>query len=269
MTAHDFSANVERFSGFADQYESVRPQPPRVLLDILTQVARVSPPQLVIDLGSGTGISTRFWQSHAARVIGVEPSDDMRREAARQTTAPNVEYCAGFSHDTGVPDECADIVTCSQSFHWMEPQSTLREAARILRPGGVFAAYDCDWPPLTSHWQADAEYERVMEQILRLEEERHLSDEVKRWSKSNHLAQIKASDQFRYAREIVMHHVEPGNADRFIGIALSQGGTRTLLKNGLSEDEIGITHLREVAGRTLGVEPKPWYWSYRVRLGIK
>lgn len=269
MTALDFSANVERFSGFADQYESVRPQPPPVLLDILTQVAQVARPELVVDLGSGTGISTRFWESRATRVIGIEPSEDMRREAAHQTTAPNVEYHAGFSHDTGLPDECADIVTCSQSFHWMEPQGTLREAARIVRSGGVFAAYDCDWPPLTAHWQADAEYEHVIEQILHIEEERHLSDEVKRWSKSKHLAQLQASDQFRYAREVVLHHVEPGNAARLIGIALSQGGTRTLLKNGLSEDEIGITNLREVATRTLGDELKPWYWSYRVRLGIK
>ncbi len=45
----------------------------------------------------------------------------------------------------------AGIVTCAQSFHWMEPESTFIEVARILRPGGVFAAYDYDRPP-TVHW---------------------------------------------------------------------------------------------------------------------
>jgi len=45
---------------------------------------------------------------------------------------------------TDLPDGCADIVTCSQSLHWMVPESTFAEVARILRPGGVFATYDYD-----------------------------------------------------------------------------------------------------------------------------
>lgn len=266
--ALDFSANVERFSGFADLYEDVRPQPPPVLLDILPRLARVERPELVVDLGSGTGLSTRFWETRTARVIGVERTDDMRREAVRQTTATNVEYRSGLSHATGLPDACADIVTCSQSFHWMEPQSTLEEAARILRTGGVFAAYDCDWPPLSGDWEADAVYERVMERMEQIEKERGISENVKRWSKERHLAQIQASGRFRFAREFVLHHVEPGNAERFIGIALSQGRTMSLLKHGVQEDEIGMTELRAVAARTLGEEFKPWYFSYRVRAGI-
>ena len=54
-----------------------------------------------------------------------------------------------FYHPLGASTHAhasADIVTCSQSFHWMEPEPTLAEIARILRPGGVFAAYDYDWP---------------------------------------------------------------------------------------------------------------------------
>jgi len=55
--AHE-SANVERFMGFADVYDSYRPRPPEVVPDILTQLAQAPQPALVIDLGSGTGLST-------------------------------------------------------------------------------------------------------------------------------------------------------------------------------------------------------------------
>lgn len=59
-----------------------------------------------------------------------------------------------MSDDLGLPDDSVDIITCSQSFHWMEPQSTLREFARVPRPGGIFVAYDCDWPPVLDWRQA-------------------------------------------------------------------------------------------------------------------
>jgi ubiquinone/menaquinone biosynthesis C-methylase UbiE len=268
MNALDYSGNAERFSGFAAQYEAVRPQPPPVLREILCALAETERPALVVDLGSGTGLSTRFWSSHAARVVGIEIAEDMRREAQAQTRAAHIEYRAGAAHDTGLPDHCADIVTCSQSFHWMEPWSTLREVARILRRGGVFAAYDCDWPPVTPSWQADAAWDETMERVWNLERALELRHAVQQWRKEEHLANLQASGHFRFAREFVVHHVEQGNAERLVGLALSQGGTRALLKHGVSEDEIGIPRLREICERTLGAEMKPWYWSYRARVGI-
>jgi protein-L-isoaspartate O-methyltransferase len=40
-------------------------------------------PALVVDLGSGTGLSTAVWAEQARRVIGLEPLAAFRREAAR------------------------------------------------------------------------------------------------------------------------------------------------------------------------------------------
>ena len=57
-------------------------------------------------------------------------------------------YQPGFSFATGLPDASADVVIAVQAMHWMEPVSTLAEVARILRPGGVFASFDADWPPV-------------------------------------------------------------------------------------------------------------------------
>src|SRR5260221_13268967 len=131
-------ANVERFKGFAEQYDDFRPAPPPALVDILTQLARVSHPDYVVDIGSGTGLSTRIWADRAEAVIGIEPGDDMRAKAEERSTGlRNVRYLEATSTATTLPDGCADIVTVSQALHWMEPTGTFAEVARILRPGGV------------------------------------------------------------------------------------------------------------------------------------
>src|SRR4029077_538929 len=73
-------SNAERFSGFADLYDRVRPTPPDVLAEILCAYAGADRPE-VVDLGSGTGLSSRWAAPWSASVIGVEPSEDMRRKA--------------------------------------------------------------------------------------------------------------------------------------------------------------------------------------------
>ncbi len=264
----DFSGNIERFSGFADLYDKYRPAPPAVLAPILVQLARASFPERVVDLGCGTGLSTRYWADKAREVIGIEPAADMRRRAEAATSAPNVFYREGFSHQTGLPDHCASIVTCSQSLHWMEPQATFQEAARILLPGGVFAAYDYDWPPTTPMWEAEAAYRDCKQQVEELEETIEPDRPVRRWEKKEHLARMRASGCFRYTKEIVVHHMDTGNAERLVGLLLSQGGVMSLLKRGLTEEQLGIDWFRKQAEQALGAEYHTWYWSSRIRFGI-
>jgi ubiquinone/menaquinone biosynthesis C-methylase UbiE len=265
----DLTGNAERFTGFADVYDRFRPQPPPVLRELLPQLAQAAAPRLVVDLGSGTGLSTRFWADAATEVMGIDPSADMRTEAARHTTQANVRYQAGYAHDTGLPDAVADIVTCSQSLHWMEPQATFAECARILRPGGVFAAYDCDWPPTTAQWELDDAFRLLMARVHQLEGERRSAEQVRRWSKEQHLDRMQASGCFRFTTEVLVHHVELGNAERIVGMARSFGAVMGLVKRGVPEAEIGLDELHTVAQRTLGDTPKPWYFSYRVRVAIK
>ncbi len=263
------AANIERFSGFADYYARFRPTPPRIITDILIQLARVSRPHLVVDLGSGTGLSTRLWADRADAVIGIEPSDDMRQQAAKQSAhLTNVRYQHGLSTATGLPDNCADIVTASQSLHWMEPAGTFAEVARILRSGGIFAALDNDWPP-TMDWEAMQAYEMYIANAEQLARERGIVKDVRKWDKEGHFERMQASGRFRYVTEFAVHHSEPGNAERLIGMALSQGVSQTLLKNGLTEDQFGVTALRAVVGRTLGDTDRPWYFTYRMRVGVK
>lgn len=117
--------NADRFLGFADVYENARPRVPAYPAKVLCRYLGRRP-QTVVDLGCGTGLSTEIWPDYADTVIGVEPSEDMFAVAAQKTTDV-MTFRHGTGEATGLPDECADIVICSQSFHWMEPVATLRE----------------------------------------------------------------------------------------------------------------------------------------------
>lgn len=268
MSRDQVSARVERFSGFADQYDRYRPQPPCVIVDILTQLAGVKEPALVVDIGSGTGLSTRVWADRAQEVIGIEPNPDMRRQAEAATDSTSIRFRDGLSTCTGLENESADIVTVSQAFHWMEPEPTLAEVARVLRPGGVFAVYDCDWPP-TFNLEAEKAYKEFSSNARKLREEHGAGREASQFSKDQHLDRIRESGHFRHVKEICVHSVDAGDADRVVGLALSFGGIADLFKWGLSEQEIGVAALRDVARKVLGDSTVPWYFTYRIRLGVK
>jgi SAM-dependent methyltransferase len=269
MTAPaDFSANIARFTGFADQYDRYRAAPPPALLALVQQYAGEAVPDLVVDLGSGTGLSTRYWAELATRVIGIEPTPDMRRQAEQATTAPNITYRAGFSHETGLDAGSADLVLCMQALHWMEPAGTFAEAVRILRPGGIFVVCDYEWPPTTASWEADAAFDACFRAGRRLETERGLVRSLRHWDKSGHAARMRDSGRFRFVKESAVHHDDSCNAERHVGLLLSQGFIMALLRAGVTEDELGITQLRAVARRTLGDQPQPMTWNATVLLGV-
>lgn len=255
----------EIWTGKASSYDRVRPTPPPALLDLLTQLIQMPHPALMVDLGSGTGLSTAIWGERAERVIGIEPNADMRKEAIRKVEdhpyAAHIEYREGVAHQTGLPGGCADIVTAAQSFHWMEPTATLAEIARILRPGGLFAAYDYDWPP-TIHWELDWLAQEVGKSLVERVRERGLPQNLKLWSKDRHLDHMRESAHFRFTREVLLHHIEQGDATRFLEMTRSNAFSFT-------EQEIGFDRLSSAAFQSLGSEPIPWYVSYRVRIGVK
>src|SRR5262249_1126657 len=163
-------------------------------------------PLLVVDLGSGTGLSTYAWSERAERVIGVEPNADMRRQAeAKRGSENNVTFVDGVAHETGLPDDCADMVTASQSLHWMDPQPTFSEVNRILRPGGVFAAYDYDWPVVITP-ETDLLYDEFMARLDAIASSQGANfGQGAGDHKDEHLARMRASGQFHLTREISVH----------------------------------------------------------------
>lgn len=295
-------ANAHRFAGFADLYDEVRPVPPAVLADVIASYAG-SHPQLVVDLGSGTGLSTRWAGGWSSEVIGIEPSADMRLRAAAVPSEGTVRYVSGWSNATGLPDRCADVVLAVQALHWMEPTSTFVEVARLLRPGGVFAALDCDWPPSVGNARAEQAWHATRANVA-VHERRlagwpettaparalssspqsddlrpagsgdptaavTIAEGVQYWHKGEHLGRMVASRQFQHCVEVAALGQERGDAERFVQLFRSQGDYQALRRQGIDDITLGIDEFAAEVADALGSADHPFWFTYRARIGVR
>lgn len=266
------SNNINRFKGFGDIYDQNRPSPPQEVISILEGYLGTRP-EVVVDVGCGTGLSTLLWFQEAGQTFGVEPSDDMRAVAEQKWRSlgepEGLRFIKALSHQLPFEDQSADIVTCSQSFHWMEPESTLREFARVLRPGGIFAAYDYDWPP-TFHWEIEAAYMKLNALADSLAGSLPPAEQqARKWSKNQHLTHIRNSGLFRYTREIVFHSRETCDAERYANLALTQGGLQTALKYGATQLSEEADRFRDKVNQAFAGKQYDVLFGYRMRFGIK
>ena len=252
--------------GFAAGYASHRPSPPAALLDVLCVEAQAERPRLVVDFGSGTGLSTRAWADRADEVVGVEASPEMRAQAEAATPPGNVRFVQAYAQETGLPDGVADVVTCSQSFHWMEPEPTLAEAARILRPGRRVRRVRLRLAagratPMSRLRSRSCCFGRAVCDPAREAGPAH----AKEW----HLERIRARRPLPAAREVVLHSRERGSAERIVGMALSLGPMIVLLQEGRARKRSGSRRARSRLPAALGEREVEMFLAYRVRLGVR
>jgi SAM-dependent methyltransferase len=94
----------------------------------------------VVDVGCGSGELVRWLREQGALAIGVECGDEMMRLARTADPDHPDAYLDGVGQALPLPDASADAVVMSFSLHHVpreEMTNALREAHRILRPGGT------------------------------------------------------------------------------------------------------------------------------------
>ena len=267
--ADNLQINAERFMGFASIYDYARPKCPEKVIDIILKYLGRNP-SVVVDIGCGTGLSTFIWSGISREVIGIDPSPDMLNIAILKTSGyDDVRFISAFSDKTGLEASSVDVVTCSQSFHWMNPKTTINEVSRILKDKGVFAVYDCDWPPVCN-WEAEKEYNYLFKKVKELEAVKpELKNSFKSWPKDRHLQNIQSSGEFQYVREVVFSNSEECDAERFVALALSQGGLQSVLKAGISEIEPFLNRFKESVNSIFREDKITIDFCYRMRIGVK
>ena len=128
----------------------------RLWLRGLVRAASENDPQSIVDLATGTGdvafaLSRRM--PHAS-VTGLDLSEGMlakaRDKAAAMTPVPSIDFRQADCLETGLPDDCADVVTVAYGVrNFADIAAGYREMFRILRPGGKLCVLELSAPVAT------------------------------------------------------------------------------------------------------------------------
>jgi SAM-dependent methyltransferase/biotin operon repressor len=107
---------------------------------------RLMPPMSIADLGAGDGTFALLLAQGAKRVIAVDTSARMLevgRELAQRNGITNIEFRHGDMEEVPIAAAEVDLVFFSQSLHHaLHPERALKEAHRILAPGGRIVVLD-------------------------------------------------------------------------------------------------------------------------------
>jgi ubiquinone/menaquinone biosynthesis C-methylase UbiE len=130
----------------------------------------------VLALGCGTGVEVRALRrlAHpATAIVGVDHSpaliDAARRHTAGEGLSGNVTYQVGDAHHLPYGDGEFDIVTLHTLIsHVDDPLQVLREARRLVRPGGTVAVFDGDYASLTFAYPDHARAKTIEEKLIQL-----------------------------------------------------------------------------------------------------
>lgn len=228
------SDRTQAFEGLTENYRAFRPDYPDATLESLRDHVRAGAtdarpePWLLLDVGAGTGISTRALRAVFGpdpRVVGVEPGHDMRDTAAAQ--ADGVEYVDARAEEIPFPDASAALVLTAQAVHWFDRPAFYAESARLLAPGGTLAV-------LNNNRDLDNAFADAHESLL----ERYSPGYDRRYRQYDLVRELSEAPGLAEATDHSLPWVRVLTTGEYLGMALSSS------KMAAAAREIGEDRLR-------------------------
>ena len=150
---------TRNFGAAAQDYAKHRAGFPDSFYDRLKVFCIGTPGQVVVDIGTGTGVLGRGFAQRGCQVIGIDPDDRLLEQARlldREANV-NIDYRAGVAEALPVADDYADVVTAGTCWHWFDGPVAAREAKRIGKPGAFVVISVFAWLPLPGNVVAATE----------------------------------------------------------------------------------------------------------------
>ena len=122
------------FSLGAELYQQVRPNYPQEIVVWLQDRLKIGESSTVIDLGSGTGKFLPYLIQTGAKVLAVEPVNEMLKQL--QQSYPDIESFQSSADSLPFKNASIDRVICAKSFHWFANQLSLSDIHRVLKRSG-------------------------------------------------------------------------------------------------------------------------------------
>ena len=134
--ANPFSSD-EMAAGYA---KSRPPVHPLILQRAFTALGRTQPFPNALDVGCGSGVSTRALEGLAENTLGIDPAEAMLPWAAQ--TAPRARFQVAAAETLPVADHSVELITAAGSLNYADLDRFFPEAARALTAAGVILVYD-------------------------------------------------------------------------------------------------------------------------------
>jgi len=126
----------DHFAPVATQYADFRPRYPAQLFTWLASL--IHRHALAWDCAAGSGQASVDLATHFERVVATDAS---QAQIAAAIPHARIEYRIAPAESSGLPETSVDLITVAQALHWFDLAGFYAEAKRVLRPGGVLAAW--------------------------------------------------------------------------------------------------------------------------------
>lgn len=126
----------DHFSAQAACYAESRPGYPPILFDWLKSRCRRH--EVAWDCGAGNGQAAHGLSQHFGRVVATDAS---HAQIVRAQPAPGVHFVVSSAEQSCLDERSADLIAVAQALHWFDLDRFYGEVARVLKPGGLVAAW--------------------------------------------------------------------------------------------------------------------------------